>query len=162
MNKALGDLGEAAVANLLRARGYAVQEIGGNFPVIDLVVSGAADFRVSVKTSALRQHVRMGRETSVTQLLDTDFVFAVMPRGGASLDLADGVYSLLIIPGLVARTDAIRIHHAYLEAPSRDGGERTGSAGIIVKGYASRHAEVWKRWAAYEGRWDLLPAPASS
>lgn len=119
MSKVHGDMGEAFVANLLRARGYMVREIGGNFPVIDLEVEGARPFRVSVKTSMSKRHIRLGREASVAQLRDTDFLFALMPRtGDAGLDLGTGAYDLLIVPGAVAREDALHVHRTYFETPT--------------------------------------------
>lgn len=159
MNKPLGDQGEATAARLLRERGYSVREIGGNFPVIDLIVTGESEFRVSVKTSASKQHVRMGRESSVARLLDQDFVFAFMPATALPLDLSSGIFRLFILPGRTARCDALHVHQTYLATRSRDGEDRTGVSGIIVKGYSRRpaQAETWKRWQFFENRWDLLP-----
>ena len=161
MSKELGDWGEATAAQLLTKRGYQVDHLGGNYPVVDLLISGASPFRVSVKTSASKQHVRLGTEKSVSNLRDDDFVMAFLPRGKEPLDLADAVYRLLILPGNVARDDALCVHRNYLAFSRSDGAGRTGNAGIIVKGYSRRldQVETWKRWLTFEDRWDLLPAP---
>lgn len=161
MNKVHGDMGEAFVATLLRGRGYSVREIGGNYPVIDLEVEGAQRFRVSVKTSMSKRHVRLGREASVQQLRDTDFLFALMPKAGdAGLNLDAGAYDLLIVPGAVAREDALHVHRTYFETPTRSGGERKDTAGIIVKEYSGRppQKEAWARWLRFNNGWSALPA----
>lgn len=159
MNKLVGDRGEAHVAELLRRRGYRVQEIGGNFPTVDLLVEHPVKFRVSVKTSASRPHVRLGREVSLARLRDEDFVFAIFPRNGISFDLSEGCYRLLIIPGRVAREGGLEVHRAYLQNKSKDGGSVDGSAGVIVKGYSKKPLQqaVWTHWLTYEDCWESLP-----
>ena len=160
--KKLGEAGEAEVARVLRSRGYTVREIGGNYPVIDLEVDASRDFRISVKTSASKRHVRLGSTASISQLRDSDFVFAIMPQvGGEALSPELKDYDLWIIPGGVARADALWVHETYLALPSRTGAERSGSAGVLVKSYSSRPSqrEVWERWARYAGAWSVLPPP---
>ena len=162
MNKRIGDEGEAFAAELLRLRGYRVREIGGNYPVIDLEVEGSSCFRVSVKTSASKRHVRMGREASVGQLRGDDFIFAFMPQLNASfIDLSAGKYDLLIIPGAMARQDALWVHKTYLANSSSSGGTLSGSAGVMVKSYSKRiqQREVWERWIRCLDNWSALPAP---
>lgn len=161
MSKALGDAGELFVVELLRARGYAVAHIGGNYPVIDLEVDATRPFRVSVKTSQSKRHVRMGTEASISQLRDDDFLFALLPTSKTSvLRLAPGGYDLFIIPGLTARTDALHVHHTYLAEPGRSGSARSASAGVMVKEYSSRlpQREAWGRWVQFRESWSLLPA----
>lgn len=153
----LGDLGEVFAKHLLEKRGYRVTHLGGNYPVIDLEVRASSDFRVSVKTSRSKRHVRMGRESSISQLGDDDFMFAFMPKVGAEdIDLDGGRYDLLILPGAVAREGGLFVHHAYLA-----GRASTGSFGVTVKGESRRAAQikVWSEFQDYFDRWDLLPAP---
>jgi len=162
MSKAVGDEGEAFVAELLRGRGYTVHHIGGNYPVIDLEVQASRPFRVSVKTSLSRRHVRMGREASVVQLRQDDYVFALMPIAGSMMTvLQSGGYDLLIIPGDVAREDALHVHRGYLANPSRSGQPRTGGAGVMVKEYSGRpqQRQVWERWLDFREAWSRLPQP---
>jgi hypothetical protein len=160
MSKELGDRGEALAAQLLTKRGYQVNHIGGNYPVVDLLISGSTPFRVSVKTSASKEHVRLGTEKSVSNLRDDDFLMAFLPRQHGKLDLSTGVYRLLIMPAHVARDDALRVHRSYLALRASSGGSHSGNAGIMVKGYSRRpdQIEAWKRWLTFEERWDLLPA----
>lgn len=157
MAHALGDAGEAVAVRLLEARGYSVQHIGGNFPVIDLMVDASTPFRVSVKTSGSKRHVRMGKETSIAQLRDDDFLFAFMPAlGSGSIDFEAGRYELLILPGPVAREGGLYVHRTYLEGRSA-----SGSFGVTVKSESRRapQVETWRRFSAYRDRWELLPAP---
>jgi hypothetical protein len=80
----------------------------------------------------------MGREASIQQLRRDDYVFALMPVAGSGMTvLRPGGYDLLVIPGYVAREDALHIHRSYLEGLSRSGQPRTGSAGVMVKEYSS-------------------------
>lgn len=160
MSKELGDRGEALAVQLLTKRGYQVNHVGGNYPVVDLLISCSRPFRVSVKTSGSKQHVRLGTEKSVSNLRDDDFLMAFLPRPSGEFDLSNGVYRILIIPGLVARTDALHVHHRYLALRGSSGANHSGTAGIMVKGYSRRpdQVEAWKRWLTFEERWDLLPA----
>lgn len=161
MNKRIGDAGEILAAKLLQDKGYTVDLIGGNYPVIDLVVRGKSEFRMSVKTSNKKHHVRLGRDTSLEQLRDDDFVFAFLPvEPDQEIGFFDGEYRLLIMPGKMVREDALAVHHAYLASKSNTGVSRTGSAGVIVKGYSKKpiHQTTWAKWMTYEGRWDVLPA----
>jgi len=162
MSKILGDQGEVFVADLLTAKGYSVRHIGGNYPVIDLEVEAVRPFRVSVKTSQSKRHVRMGTEKSVLQLRDDDFVFALMPiSNSAPFRLVSGGYELLIVPGTRARIDALHIHRSWLAQASRSGAPRSPSAGVIVKEYSGRaeQREVWARWRRFEENWQALPSP---
>lgn len=158
MPSSLGEAGEVCAAQLLEARGYRVRHIGGNYPTIDLEVDASTPFRVSVKTSATKRHVRMGRQTSLAQLRDNDFLFAFMPPvGSGEINLDTGHYDLLILPGDVAREGGLYVHRTYVE-----GREATGSFGVTVKSESRRgpQVETWQRFVAYANRWDLLPAPA--
>lgn len=159
MNKSVGDQGEAFVAELLRRRGYRVREVGGNFPTVDLFVDHPVEFRVSVKTSASRPHVRLGRETSLARLRDDDFVFAIFPKSDVPFGLSEGGHRLLIIPGGVARDGGLEVHRAYLAGKSADGEKADGAAGVIVKGYSKKPLQqrVWANWLTYENGWHRLP-----
>lgn len=153
----LGDRGEVFAKHLLEKRGYQVTHLGGNYPVIDLEVRASSNFRVSVKTSSSKRHVRMGRESSIGQLGDDDFMFAFMPKvGAADIDFDQGLYDLLILPGAIAREGGLFVHHAYLA-----GRPSTGSFGVTVKGESRRAAQIkiWTEFQDYFDRWDLLPAP---
>lgn len=161
MNKELGDLGEKFSAKLLQERGFNVEHLGGNYPVVDLLVAGSSSFRVSVKTSLSKQHVRLGKEKSVSSLQNTDFVLAFLPPIGTLLDFDSNAYRTLILPGMMARNDAIHVHRSYLAKKSNTGLDRSGNAGILIKGYSRRveQVETWKRWMEFEDRWDILPNP---
>ncbi|WP_421791056.1 hypothetical protein [Hyphobacterium sp.] len=147
--------------DLLVSRGYRVALIGGNYPVIDLIATGREEFRVSVKTSRTKHHVRLGRDTSVEQLQDNDFVFAFLPaEPNTEIGFEVPHYRLLTIPGGIARNDALAIHREYLNGKTPSGDKRKNTAGVMVKGYSRKpiHVTTWARWLNYEDCWDLLPA----
>ena len=161
MSKLIGDAGEVLAADLLGQRGYQVELIGGNYPVVDLIVRGKPEFRVSVKTSRTKYHVRLGRDTSLAQLRDNDFVFALLPTvPNGEIGFAPGKFRTLILPGRMVREDGLAIHNAYLQGKLKNGGTPSGSAGVMVKGYSRKpiHQQTWSKWMTFEDRWDLLPS----
>jgi hypothetical protein len=161
MSKIIGDEGEQVVAKLLQDRGYSVRLIGGNYPVIDLEVDAERPFRVSVKTSASKRHVRMGSPNSLAQLRDDDFLIAILPKiGSGFIDLADNEFEVLIIPGDVARDGGLHVHETYLEEQKAKGKVASGSAGVLVKSYSRRlpQLETWAKFELCANRWDLLPS----
>lgn len=157
----IGFRGEQFVRNLLEHHGYAVEMMPPGFKTVDLVAKGAdRSFRVSVKTSNKRRHVRMGPEPSICELLDSDFLFALMPkRDKEELRFSADGYDLFIIPGRDAREDGLRVHHSWLSQPKRDGTPRSGSFGVTVKGYSRSEVQrdVWGKWEAFCEAWHLLP-----
>jgi hypothetical protein len=57
---------------------------------------------------------------SVSALLDSDFVFAFMPKiGDPTIDLDGGRYDIWIVPGSIARADALWVHQTYLDGRGR-------------------------------------------
>lgn len=160
MSKLIGDAGELLVEQLLKDKGYQPEQLPPNYPVVDLTVNASPPFRVSVKTSKAKHHVRLGRDTMLEQLPDNDFVFALMPRDpNGQIGFHTGQYRLLILPGDMVRNDGLAIHNAYLQGKLKSGGVPSGSAGVMVKGYSKKpiHQTTWTKWMTYENRWDLLP-----
>ncbi len=167
-----GNLAEAVIENLLLQRGYAVRNLNAtqrNTPVVDLEVEGSGSpFHVSVKScwTANRQ-LRLGSPQSLSRLPDTAFVMALLPpRKGEALNLTGdeaqetGAFTLWIIPGAVARDEALAAHHHYAA-------HHPGSAqhSVMVKDKvdrtaATRSGAVFSRWAdCFDSAWHLLPAP---
>jgi len=161
-----GDLAEALAEELLLKRGYAVRNLNQrhkNTPVVDLEVEGAGPpFHISVKScwTASRQ-LRLGKPASLERLPDNAFVMAFLPlRKGVALDLVTPQYTLWIIPGQVARDEALAAHRHYAA-------HNPGSAqhSVMVKDKedrtaATRSGAVFKRWAdSYDSAWHLLPVP---
>ena len=157
---ALGDAGEDAALRLLHEHGYAeARKLRLNTPVVDIEVAGRSPFRVSVKAARDRQHVRLGSYRSVRQLGPSDFLFAFLPTGQASISFEPGGYNLLILPGEVAREDAFAGTDSYHAEQGRSDWQDSYNFSMLVKGYSRRpiQAATWARWLGYRERWDLLP-----
>jgi len=156
----LGEAGEHIVLTQLLQRGYAARHIGGNNPIFDIAVDGPNPFRVSVKTSGLRLHVRLGQLHMLRQLRDDDFVVALTPTAdNQPFDPRPGRHLVFVAPGKVAREDGLRVSEAWLAGTTRDGRPRSASAGAILKFYkkSGPHPEVWTRWQTYQNNWTILP-----
>ncbi|MCA9232511.1 MAG: hypothetical protein KDA57_17815 [Planctomycetales bacterium] len=157
--KKLGDEAEVYAARLLSERGYSPSLLPTNYPTFDIEVNGRVSFNVSVKASAEKQHVRLGARRSAKGLTAGSFVFAFMPVPGSKvLTLKKGGYRLLIVPGDIARDDAIALADSYA---IHRGIEGEYGYSLMVKGYSKRphQVEVWARWAKYEEAWGQLPKP---
>ncbi len=152
--KALGDAGEELALQLLINRGYRASRLPVNAPTYDLEVSQAGgDFRVSVKVSRTKQHVRLGARSSVDRLGAGNFVFAFLPNAGNDeIRLTNGGYSLLILPADLVRDESLAIHDAYWAARGRPDG-----SGYSVQ-ISHRHQSVWIRWKRFAFAWNVLPA----
>lgn len=155
----LGVDGELLAKSLLESRGYTVRQLRVNYWTYDLEVDASTPFWVSVKTSKKKQHVRLGRLSSVSRLTEGNFVFAFMPALGLKeIVFADQGYKLLIVPAAVAKDDGIAIHNSYIEEKKLD---QNYNYDVMVKGYAKRlhQQQVWKKWSEYQDKWSLLPLP---
>jgi len=165
MNRKLGKEGQEFAREILQKRGYRVMECSPSYKAVNLEVEGCdKSFRISVKTSRTRRHVRLGQVSSVECLRDDDFVFAFMPlEDGIEILFRDGEYDLWIIPGKKAREDGLRVHDSWMSEPKRDGTLRSTTFGVTVKGYSQRsiQKQVWDKWRLnFHQAWHLLP-PAS-
>jgi hypothetical protein len=149
----LGDEGEAAALDLLRARGFEASLLRRNYPTYDIrALSVHGEMLISVKASRDKQHVRLGSRSSVERLSDGNFVFAFLPCVGAELKFEPGGFRLLILPGGVARADSLEAHDAYYTA--RQGANEYS---VMVKAYDSRHRAIWNKWLTYVDAWHCMP-----
>lgn len=164
----LGAEAEKLAARLLRRRGYSVDDLNvsrhANFPHVDLKASkGGVKFRVSVKARERRWHIGLGQESSLCKLRDDDWVIAFIPRKHKdSIDLRKNKYRVFIIPGFVARDEAMKMQHRYLSTPLKSGRRKgqlpSGNYGVVVKFDHCVGRDLFLDWQdRFEGRWDLLP-----
>ena len=161
-SRELGEAGEHLALTYLLNRGYAARHIGGNNPIFDIAVDGSKPFRVSVKTSGSRLHVRLGQLHMLRQMRDDDIVVALLPTcDNQPLDLRAGRHLVLVAPGKIAREDGLAVSEAWLAGTTRDGRPRSPSAGAMLKFYkkSGLHPGIWRRWQAYNNNWSVLPPP---
>jgi len=163
-----GDAAEAFLADLLRAKGFQVEDLNSprrNHPVVDLRVAGATTrFGVSVKScwSANRQ-IRLGKPHILEQLPDDAFMMILLPatkREAMVLDPAK--YHLWIVPGHVKK-DALDAHYHY--AQHRPGSKNHS---VMVKDKVdgspiTRSGAVFHDWQTrFRDAWHLVPLPPAN
>lgn len=155
----LGDEGEEYACELLRARGWTTRRLGLS-KLVDIEASrdGRTVF-ISVKTSRTKQHARLGPLSIVRQFRDEHVYMILLPAEKlGAIQLSPGGYKLLIVPGRMAREDALYVTETYLSEPKRDGTRRKDTGSVMVKGYSTRpvQKEAWARWLMFQERWDIL------
>lgn len=154
-SKELGDEGESYACELLRSRGYTANLLRVNTKTYDIEAhSKDATFKVSVKVSRTKQHVRLGARKSVIGLSPGNYVFAFLPtQGGEIINPRTSPHALLIIPAELARDDSLAIHDQYWIEKDKD----PNIFSVMVKGYGRHHREIWPRWLAHRDAWNILP-----
>lgn len=134
-----------------------------NSATIDLEVKGEkALFHISVKFcwTPIRQ-LPLGTPSSLALLPDTGFVMAFLPRAkGQDFDLSEGRHPLWIIPGAIARDEALAAHWHYAAHSPGSAGHSVMVKDKVDRTAATRSGSVCRRWAEkYDSAWHLLPAP---
>ena len=158
----VGQLAEELAKQLLLERGFAaidLNECRRNYPTYDLLADkDGRTTRVSVKSARAARILRLGTATSVSRIDDDSVIMAFIPSAkGVEIDLRPGGYDLLIIPGGVAREDALAVHRHYVKT-------HPGSANhsIMVKDKIDRNpgtisGATFKSWhASYKDAWFVL------
>jgi len=138
--------GQDETRRLLVGRGFAVRENESVPNSTSLIAEKAkVSCKVWPKTSWKVRQVRLGSSKSLSQKERSDFVFAFFPTNGSET-ISDG-YDLFIIRGDIASEDGHTVHDAWLAKPTRDGNERKGSAGVMVKDIKREpHRTIWEKW----------------
>ena len=161
-----GDRAEAYAGELLLQRGYAVPNLNlarRNTATIDLEVAGEKEpFHISVKSCwTPNRQLRLGTPSSLALLPDTGFVMAFLPRAkGQDLDLTEGRHTLWIIPGAIARDEALAAHRHYAAHSPGSAGHSVMVKDKVDRTAATRSGSVFRRWAEnFDSAWHLLPAP---
>ncbi len=166
--KRIGDAGEAEALRLLQERGYTgfnLNEKQPNAWTYDLEISTLRGrVKISVKTARAKRDISLGTPRSLERLADEAFVMILMPTAKKhEIQIHPGGYHLLIVPGQVARDEALAMHRDYW------GEELTKAAKNTVRikdevnrpGSRSRAGQVFARWnATYRDAWHLLPEPS--
>ncbi len=160
--KEVGDAGERYALQLLLARGYRARLLRRNHHRVDIEVEAIRHFCISVKTSSTPNEVSVGRETTIANLADSDFMFAFLPfEKRDNLEMSAATHQLMILPAAMVREDVALINRVYRSTPKRDGTPKSTSGPSRVKftKLSGAHPEVCARWLTYRDRWDILPPP---
>lgn len=114
----IGDKGEAEAKKLLVDRGYEcwnLNEFRPNYRTYDLKIGTAnGKILVSVKTARAKRDVSLGKPESLKQLADDAFMMILFPSTKKQeIRFEGGGYHLLIVPGHIARDEALSSHYHY-------------------------------------------------
>lgn len=115
-----GRAAEDKAAQLLEEKGFKVtnmNDVKSNHPVYDLeATKNNTKIRISVKAARKKREIRLGSVKSLSKIQDGDLVMMFLPaEKGKDIDFEndkDG-YTLLLVPGKVARDEGIRVHEHY-------------------------------------------------
>lgn len=161
----IGDLGEAEALWLLTGRGYTgsnLNDLRRNTWTYDLqieTIRGPA--QISVKTARARRDVSLGRPRSLRRLVDDAFLMILMPPAKKQeIQISPGGYHLLIVPGHVARDEALSMHYDYWGDEITKAEENTVRIKDEVNhpGSRSRAGHVFASWnQRFREAWHLLP-----
>jgi hypothetical protein len=164
----VGEKGEAEALRLLKERGYVgrnLNEERSNHPTYDLeidTVSGKV--RISVKSARARRDIALGVPRSFARLADDAFLMILMPvdkRQEIHFDRFG--YHLLILPGGVAKSEALEMHYEYWRCDTAAAEKNTVRVKDEVNrpGSRSRAGEVFASWnRRFRDAWHLLPGPS--
>ncbi|MGY3436778.1 MULTISPECIES: hypothetical protein [unclassified Marinovum] len=163
----IGDMGEAEALSLLQGRGYKCENLNDkrrNAWTYDLEIGTArGKFLVSVKTARAKRDISLGRPLSLKRLENDAFMMILMPSGkNQETRFEPGGYHLLILPGQVARDEALSSHYHYWGNDS----EKAENNTVRIKdkldrpGGRSNSGEVFSSWNdRFRDAWHLLPEP---
>ena len=163
----IGDMGEAEALRLLTARGYTGYNLNDrrrNTWTYDLEINSArGKILISVKTARARRDVSLGRPRSLERLADDAFLMILMPAAKKQeIQISPGGYHLLIVPGHVARDEALSMHYDYWGDEITKAAENTVRVKDEVNrpGSRSRAGVVFASWnQRFLDAWHLLPEP---
>ena len=164
----IGDAGEAEALRLLTKRGYTGWNLNDrqrNTWTYDLEVNSArGKVLISVKTARAKRDVSLGRPRSLERLADDAFLMILMPVAkGKEIRLSPGGYHLLIVPGRVARDEALSMHYDYWGEEVAKAAENTVRVKDEVNrpGSRSRAGDVFASWnQRFRDAWHILPEPS--
>jgi hypothetical protein len=117
--QSIGKQTEDLAADLLRQHGFAVRNLNEerfNHPLYDLIaVKNGNEILVSVKCARAKRELRVGSPSILPKMRDDCVVMAFLPtEKGKEIEFSPGGYELLIVPGQVARDEALAAYYHYI------------------------------------------------
>jgi hypothetical protein len=158
----VGRAAEQLAASLLKEHGYNVRDLNAvraNNPLYDLVaITGRSEVAVSVKCARAKRELRLGSPKMLKQLRDDCVVMAFLPpRKGSEIQFSPKGYELLIIPGHVARDEALAAHNHYAATHPSSASHSVMVKDKVDRNEFTRSGAVFKSWhERYLNAWDTF------
>lgn len=158
----IGRLCEDFAISLLQARGFAVRNLNDtrkNYPLHDLVVTKSGrSVNVSVKCARAKRELRLGAPHMLAKLADEDVLLAFLPMTkGVDIQFMPGGYELLIVPGMIARDEALAAHNHYAISHPASKDHTVMIKDKIDRNESTKSGAVFKNWQKlYRDAWHVL------
>jgi len=158
----VGREAENLAAALLKQRGFAVRNLNDervNNPLYDLVaMRDRCQIEVSVKCARAKRELRLGNPHMLRKLRDDTVLMAFLPvEKGREIELTQGGYELLIIPGGTARDEALAAHNHYAATHPRSINHPVMVKDKIDRNEGTRSGAVFKSWRQrFLNAWDTF------
>jgi hypothetical protein len=166
--QSIGRQAEILAASLLFQRGFAVRNLNEerfNNPLYDLVaVKNRNEIRVSVKCARAKRQLRLGSPQMLEKMADDCVVMAFLPiEKGKEIEFSSGGYEILIIPGSIARDEALDAHKHYAQTHPGSADHSVMVKDKIDRNERTRSGAVFKSWhEQFLNAWEIFDAVARS
>ena len=157
----IGRQAEDLAYRLLEERGFRVRNLNderSNYRLYDLkATKNGRETRVSVKCARANRQFRLGPRERLAQLEDDCVVMVFLPtEKGREIDFDVG-YELLIIPGHIARADAIAAHDHYVRTHPGSAAHSVMVKDKVDRNEGTRSGAVFKSWhERFLNAWDRI------
>jgi hypothetical protein len=158
----IGRQAEDLASNLLAQRGFNVRNLNderANYPLYDLVAEREGhETLISVKCARAKRELRLGGPNRLEQLSDECVVMAFIPfTKGQDISFGEGGYQLMIIPGCIARDEALAAHHHYAKFHPGSANYSVMVKDKVDRNPTTRSGAVFSQWLEkYTDAWDVF------
>ena len=166
--QSIGRQAETLAESLLLQRGFAVRNLNeerSNNRLYDLVaVKNRNEIVVSVKCARANRQLRLRRPRILDQMRDDCVVMAFLPtERGKEIEFSSGGYEVLIIPGRIARDEALAAHKHYVATHPGSADHSVMVKDKVDRNEHTRSGAVFKSWhERFLNAWDTFDAVARS
>jgi hypothetical protein len=164
--QSIGKQAETLAASLLIQRGFSVRNLNEerpNNPLYDLnATKNGNEILVSVKCARAKRQLRVGSPQMLTKMRDDCVVMAFLPaEQDKEIEFCPGGYELLIVPGQVARDEALAAYYHYIATHPGSVGHAVMVKDKIDRNERTRSGAVFKCWhERFLNAWDIFDAVA--
>jgi hypothetical protein len=160
----VGRNAEDFAAFLLKQRGFDVSNLNDeqtNYPLYDLAASkGAEKVKISVKCARATRNICLGKSHILERLDDDCVVMAFLPVSKhEEIKFEPGGYELFVIPGRIAREEALAAHRHYVASYPLCANHRVMIRDKIDRTEGTRSGALFKSWhERFLDAWDTIDA----